>query len=142
MNKLYIIPPLLSLLLLLTACAEPAGNGNVANGNAGTANANARASLEPAPPLPPHLTPRASSGNGNASAARPNGATDFSSAAATKPVADAAQPAADDGKQPKVMIAARRIDLGTQGPEKTISHSIRVKNDGKSELKIEDVVPG
>jgi hypothetical protein len=139
MKKLYIIP---LLLLLMTACAEPAGNGNKANGNGASGNANARAVAEPAPPLPPSLLPPASPRNGNPAAAQPNGAPDFSSATATKPAADVAKPAEAVGKQPKVMIASRRIDLGTQAPEKTISHSIRVKNEGKSELKIEDVVPG
>jgi hypothetical protein len=139
MKKLYIIP---LLLLLMAACAEPAGNGNTANRNAASGNANARAVAEPAPPLPPSLLPPASPQNGNLAAAQPNGVPDFSSATATKPAADVAKPAEAVGKQPKVMIAARRIDLGTQAPEKTISHSIRVKNEGKSELKIEDVVPG
>jgi hypothetical protein len=139
MKKLYVIP---LLLLLMTACAEPAGNGNNANSNTASANANARAEALPAPPLPPNLLPPAASQNGNLAASQPNGAPDFSSATATKPAADVAKPAEAGGKQPKVMIAARRIDLGTQAPEKTISHSIRVKNEGKSELKIEDVVPG
>jgi hypothetical protein len=139
MKKLYIIP---LLLLLVTACAEPAGNKNGANSNSSSGNANARAEALPAPPLPPNILPPAASQNGNLAAAQPNGVPDFTSATATKPAADLAKPAEAGGKQPKVMIAARRIDLGTQAPEKTITHSIRLKNEGKSELKIEDVVPG
>jgi hypothetical protein len=61
--------------------------------------------------------------------------------AATTTVVPAPPPPPPPANAPKIFVAATRIDFGKQPMEKSINRSIVVKNVGKSELKIESVVP-
>jgi hypothetical protein len=64
--------------------------------------------------------------------------------AASAPAASVPAPAAapaPPANAPKLFVPVTRIDFGKQPKDKTITRTITVKNVGKSELKIESVVP-
>jgi hypothetical protein len=137
MRRLKVITFMLALFM--AACASPDENTDAQQTNS---NANASAAQQAA--TPPQ--------NDNSTTAQPNAAAPNGQPAGPLPAVKstdiAASPEAKAGQVdltgplPKLELASREINFGTQKRDKTLNHTIRIKNGGKADLKIESVVPG
>jgi len=119
LRKLYVWPLLFAGVMC--ACSPGGESPNPPN-----SNTTGQAQPAPQPPRPP--------------VAQQPVATPGPAASAPAPTATATPPA-PPANAPKLFVPVTKIDFGKQPKEKTITRSITVKNVGKSELKIESVVP-
>ncbi len=127
---------LLGLVTLLSACARSPENAATSNGNsAQQANGNSRQpvaqgtpsdaspsvappAVQEIPPPPAPVQPRATV-NGNPAKPAP----------------------APNGRAPKLIAPAKRLEFGKQPQDKTLVRAIVIRNGGRADLKVESVTP-
>lgn len=130
---------LIALGGLNAACAHPDQNVAVSNSNAAQ-QANSNSSKDSTDGITPSSgTPLVVQQVPSASPKPPEGQVQ----PAAKP-ADAAstpKPTSAGARAPKLVAPQKRIDFGKQPQDKNLVRAIAIRNGGKSDLKIESIVP-
>jgi len=130
---------LIVLALVLSACSAPGENGSSSNTNS-SPQSNSNSATQPS--VAENGTPTAIS-NAPPPAVQQIPAPQPADKAAAPPNSNsvAATPAANP-RAPKLVVPSAKIDYGKQDQGKTLIRAIAIRNGGKSDLNIEQVVPG